>query len=168
MINFNSWVTNIYIYERAIINLIINIDMKTLNYFKNVGLLILVLMCFNCSTETINENSSNDIESQTFEKQGELTVTDPCHSSNTTDIYIEYDFSTTFPTQYDVQKASFEHEMSKHFRICSVIESDCPNVDKWIVNTQEYNAYNPIKGAGTSNNVVEGVPGDTIPYAECF
>ena len=145
--------------------------MKTLNYFKNVGLLVLVLICFNCSTESINEPSSNNFESQTFESRGELTTSDPCHYSNTMEIYIGYDFYGVLPAFQTILKDNYENEMSNHFTICSIEQSSCAiYVDKWIVNAKEFNAYNSIKGAGTSNNVVVGVPGlpPPPPLEGCF
>ena len=84
------------------------------------------------------------------------------------EIYVTYD---NLPPGADVESANeiYMVEMSQYFTICLDVQSkNCPNVFKWTVNGEEYDAYidNGRPGVGTNNNDSDGDPGmqEVLPF----
>ena len=131
--------------------------MKNQNLFKSIKMVTLLLLLFSCSNDI-------ELESEIIDKPAKEELT----SSRSSDkfeclaltIYATYNFpyeiinGVTILISEEEQntiKENFRDEMSQYFTIFQIIDDEnCSNLESWIVNCSEYQAYLLIK-AGTNN-----------------
>lgn len=151
--------------------------MKKFNLLKSIGTVLILLIVLNCSvdssdTATINNsineiNLSKKIKNNHLSKNIEQRIS-PCNQSEIRIVYAIYDFPILSHidengnniTQQQIRE-DFETEMAQYFTICNVIAStSCDNIDKWIVNYDEFLVFwsDPTRGTGSGSGSI-GVQG---------
>ena len=141
--------------------------MKKINVMRLIMAVMALSLFFACSTESVEE-----IEQQQQQQEVEFLLRDgsggapPSNPvSGTCTIVVEYNFpSFTLPNGQVLEldeagkeafKQNYRDEMAQHFTIHSVIESNCIDVEKWIVDCDEYEDYI------SANYATDGTGGDT-------
>ncbi len=137
--------------------------MKYLKILKQI-VVILILISFNsCSNDVINEEASQfkQNEDQKFQiKNAKL------------DIIAIYSFDKGTPEEEQrMFKINFRLQMSKHFTIYNIIEGegeDCKNIEKWVVDKEEYERHVASGGTSNTHEGGEAVLKITSAYNSCF
>ncbi len=137
--------------------------MKYLKILKQIVVISMLISFSSCSNDNINEETSQFKQNENQESQVKNAKLD---------IIAIYSFDKGTPEEEQIEfKIIFRLQMSKHFTIYNIVESeeeDCKNIEKWVVDKDEYERHVASGGTSNTHEGGEAVLKITSAYNSCF